>query len=78
MLTLLFVVFLLAMVAVRLWLANRQIRHVLSHRAAVPAEFATRITLASHQKAADYTLAKAKVSPCVVGKTTSGKRKPGK
>ena len=61
MLTLLFVVFLLAMVAVRLWLANRQIRHVLSHRAAVPAEFATRITLASHQKAADYTTARVRL-----------------
>ncbi len=61
MLTLLFVVFLLAMVGVRLWLANRQIRHVLSHRAAVPAEFATRITLASHQKAADYTTARVRL-----------------
>jgi STE24 endopeptidase len=61
MLTLLFVVFLLAMVGVRLWLANRQIRHVLSHRAEVPAEFATRIGLASHQKAADYTTARVRL-----------------
>jgi STE24 endopeptidase len=61
MLTLLFVVFLLAMVGVRLWLANRQIRHVLSHRPEVPAEFATRIGLASHQKAADYTTARVRL-----------------
>ena len=61
MLTLLFVVFLLGMVGVRLWLANRQIRHVLSHRAEVPAEFADRIGLASHQKAADYTTARVRL-----------------
>jgi STE24 endopeptidase len=61
MLTLLFVVFLLAMVGVRLWLANRQIRHVLSHRPEVPAEFATRIGLPSHQKAADYTTARVRL-----------------
>nr|WP_254431809.1 M48 family metallopeptidase [Azonexus fungiphilus] len=42
--------------ATRLWLKLRQIRHVGAHRAAVPAEFAARITLASHQKAADYTV----------------------
>ena len=61
MLTFLFVVFLLAMVGVRLWLGNRQIRHVLSHRAEVPAEFASRIGLASHQKAADYTTARVRL-----------------
>ena len=61
MLTFLFVVFLLAMVGVRLWLGNRQIRHVLSPRAEVPAEFASRIGLASHQKAADYTTARVRL-----------------
>lgn len=40
----------------RLWLKLRQIRHVRSHRAAVPDEFSERIGLASHQKAADYTI----------------------
>ncbi|MFA9216466.1 MAG: M48 family metallopeptidase [Sphingomonadaceae bacterium] len=44
----------------RFWLASRQIRHVLAHRAAVPAEFAEKIPLAAHQKAADYTVAKTK------------------
>ena len=42
--------------ALRLWLKLRQIRHVLSHRAALPPEFSERISLASHQKAADYTI----------------------
>ncbi len=45
---------------VRLWLSRRHIRHVLANRDAVPAEFEGRITLAAHQKAADYTIAKAR------------------
>jgi len=40
----------------RLWLALRHIRHVGAHRASVPADFAARIPLAAHQKAADYTV----------------------
>ena len=43
---------------VKFWLATRQMRHVAAHRDAVPPAFAARITLAAHQKAADYTLAK--------------------
>ena len=39
-------------------LLTRQVRHVARHRSAVPAAFAEKITLAAHQKAADYTLAK--------------------
>ena len=46
----------------RVWLISRQVRHVAQHRPAVPAAFAHRISLTAHQKAADYTLAKAKVS----------------
>lgn len=46
----------------RVWLVSRQVRHVAGHRASVPAVFARRISLAAHQKAADYTLAKARVS----------------
>lgn len=45
-----------AYVSVRLWLAQRQIRHVSAHRAHVPPAFADRIGLGDHQKAADYTL----------------------
>ncbi|GAA4341793.1 M48 family metallopeptidase [Pigmentiphaga soli] len=58
MFTLLFVALLLAGTATRLWLASRQIRHVARHRASVPAEFAGRIGLASHQRSADYTIAR--------------------
>ncbi|OZI65687.1 peptidase M48 [Bordetella genomosp. 1] len=54
----LFVILLLADTGVRLWLAARQIRHVAAHRGAVPDEFAARISLTSHQRAADYTVAR--------------------
>src|SRR3546814_6366912 len=55
---LLFVVFLLTNIFLHLWLASRQARHVRGHRAQTPAEFSDRIKLCSHQRAADYTLAK--------------------
>jgi STE24 endopeptidase len=53
--SLLFLAFLGCASGVRLWLARRQIDHVLRHRSAVPAEFADSIGLAAHQRAADYT-----------------------
>ena len=56
-----FLAALAAAVATRLWLAQRQIRHVRAHREAVPATFAEAIPLAAHQKAADYTVAKARL-----------------
>jgi STE24 endopeptidase len=49
---------LLAHLWLRLWLASRQIRAVARHRDRVPEEFASSIALSSHQRAADYTLAK--------------------
>ena len=58
--SILFVAFIVLTLIVRFWLASRQIRHVLAHRNAVPAEFAERIPLAAHQKAADYTVARTK------------------
>lgn len=61
MLTYLFVVFLLAMVLTKLWLAARQIRHVIAHRASVPERFADTITLSDHQRAADYTVARTRL-----------------
>ena len=61
-LSLLFAAAVLLQWLLRVWLISRQVRHVAQHRAAVPAAFAHRISLAAHQKAADYTLAKAKVS----------------
>lgn len=59
--SILFVSFIILTLIVRFWLASRQIRHVLSHRNAVPAEFAEKIPLAAHQKAADYTIARTKL-----------------
>ena len=43
------------MIALRVWLALRQIRHVQAHRNTVPQQFADRVELAAHQKAADYS-----------------------
>jgi STE24 endopeptidase len=59
--TLVFLAALAAMVLTRLWLARRQAAHVAAHRDRVPAEFAEAIPLASHQKAADYTVARTRV-----------------
>jgi STE24 endopeptidase len=56
--SLVFVFFFLLTLALRYWLARRHIGHVLRHRGAVPAEFAAKIPLAAHQKAADYTVAR--------------------
>jgi STE24 endopeptidase len=53
-----FLVALSVMVALRLYLAWRQISHVLACRAAVPDQFAGRIELSAHRKAADYTVAR--------------------
>ena len=61
-LTYLLVAALLTNVLLKLWLNARQVRHVALNRAEVPAPFAAQISLSDHQKAADYTLAKAKIS----------------
>jgi STE24 endopeptidase len=59
--TLAFAIALVAGFLLKVWLASRQVRHVAQHRASVPAAFADRITLAAHQKAADYTIAKSRL-----------------
>lgn len=46
---------------VRFYLASRQIRHVAEHRGEVPQAFAATISLEAHQKAADYTITKARI-----------------
>jgi STE24 endopeptidase len=56
--TLAFAFALMAGLVVKFWLATRQVRHVARHRDSVPAVFEQAITLAAHQKAADYTMAK--------------------
>jgi STE24 endopeptidase len=58
----LFVTFLVLTLALRFWLAGRHIRHIARHRGAVPAEFAHKIALDAHQKAADYTVARTRFS----------------
>jgi STE24 endopeptidase len=59
--TLVVLVALLSNMVLRLWLSLRQTRFVAAHRHATPTIFAERISLAAHQQAADYTLAKAKL-----------------
>ncbi|GAB6068038.1 M48 family metallopeptidase [Methylothermus subterraneus] len=56
-----FLVALFASFGVEFWLARRQAASVLGHRDRVPEAFAAALSLAAHQKAADYTLAKLKV-----------------
>jgi STE24 endopeptidase len=57
--TLLFAAVLALATGIRLWLSRRHVNHVRAHRDRVPEPFATQIDLAAHQKAADYTVAKA-------------------
>jgi STE24 endopeptidase len=59
--TLVFIIVLAATTLLRLWLAQRHIRHVGLHRSTVPAAFAGRIELQAHQRAADYTVAKTRL-----------------
>ena len=54
--TSLFVLFLLLMVGLRFWLAARQIRHVARNAETVPTQFAERVSLTAHRKAAAYTI----------------------
>ncbi len=56
--TLAFALALTLSLILKFWLASRQIRHVAQKRSAVPDPFAQKITLAAHQKAADYTVTK--------------------
>jgi len=57
-LTPLFILAVLAGVAIELWLAQRQAAAVASHRDEVPGPFAGSVSADEHRKAADYTLAK--------------------
>ncbi|HTJ20210.1 MAG TPA: M48 family metallopeptidase [Steroidobacteraceae bacterium] len=57
----LFVLLLAASTLTRSWLNQRQVAAVQRHRDEVPAAFRTQIDLASHQKAADYTVASARI-----------------
>lgn len=61
-LTTAFLAALAAMVAIRWWLAGRQLRALRAHRDEVPAPFAAVISAAEHAKAADYTAAKLRLA----------------
>ncbi len=61
LITLIFLVALVLSILIQLWLDRRQMRHVRQHRDAVPEAFRDRISLAAHQKAADYTLARTRL-----------------
>src|ERR1035437_3682985 len=60
LLNFLFAFTLLAGLVLKFWLSSRQIGCVARHRDQVPLAFAHTITLSAHQKAADYTIAKAR------------------
>jgi STE24 endopeptidase len=59
--TLLFLLFLIVSVAMRLWLSQRQFNHIQVHRDRVPEEFADKIKIDDHQKAADYSCTKLRI-----------------
>jgi len=60
--SLLFVLFLVASTAIKSGLMLRQIRHVAARRGAVPEPFAESIGLSAHQRAADYTVARMRLT----------------
>lgn len=57
-LTLLFLILLTASTSLQIWLARRQIKAIRQHQDTVPVAFSEKITVADHQKAAAYTVAK--------------------
>lgn len=61
MFSLIFATALLLTLGTRLYLATRQIRHIARHRATVPADFREHISLAAHQKAADYSVSRTRL-----------------
>lgn len=60
--TLVFLTALALATVLQFWLARRHIAHILTHKAQVPPAFSDKIGLAAHQKAADYTIAKTRLS----------------
>ena len=58
--TIVFAAVLVLGILTRFYLASRQTRHVIRHRGSVPSAFTSTISLESHQKAADYTVTKAR------------------
>jgi STE24 endopeptidase len=63
-LTPLFIIALVAGTLTELWLSGRQMATVIQHRDRVPAPFADSVSAQDHRKAADYTIAKARLGRC--------------
>ncbi len=61
-LTLVFIALLIATTLARLWLGSRQIAYVQANRTQVPSAFSANISLEAHQKAADYSTAKTRLT----------------
>jgi STE24 endopeptidase len=59
--TLLFLIALAGSLALRFWLATRQLLHVKKYRDSVPDSFASKVSLKDHHKAADYTLTNTRI-----------------
>lgn len=59
-LTLLFIATVVVGTALELWLSQRQVAAVTAHRGRVPQPFADSVSAVEHEKAADYTIAKAR------------------
>ncbi len=59
--TAVFLAALMLTLGLRLWLAQRHIRHIARCRDRVPADFSAHIDLAAHQKAADYSSTKTRL-----------------
>lgn len=59
--TLVFLAALLLTASAKLWLAIRHIRYLQAHRGSIPKEFAEKISLEAHHKAADYNCAKTRL-----------------
>ena len=65
--TWIFLLFLVASTLTQLYLSLRQRNYVTAHRQAVPTAFSDKISLAEHQKAADYTIAKGQLGRLELG-----------
>ena len=66
-LTYVFSAMLLVNLLFRFWLNSRQVSHVAGHRYEVPMAFSNIVNLTSHQKAADYTIAKLRLGLLEMG-----------
>lgn len=58
----LFIGALLLTTVAQMWLARRHLAHIQAHRAKVPSDFREQINLSAHQKAADYTSDKTRLT----------------